>query len=63
MILMESVPDGEKLADGTVIATPGHSLKDFVRIGQYLRSINVAARRFTKRMKATAFFCWRISAT
>ena len=34
-ILMEAVPDGH------VIATPGHSLHDFVRIGAYLRSIGL----------------------
>jgi len=32
IILMEAVPDGSPMA------TPGHSLRDFVRIGAYLRS-------------------------
>lgn len=32
IILMEAVPDG------SAMATPGHSLRDFVRIGTYLRS-------------------------
>lgn len=35
VLLMEAVPDGE------TIATPGHSLHDFVRIGAYLRSIGL----------------------
>ncbi len=37
VILMEAVPDGH------AIATPGHSLKDFIRISAYLRSIGVSA--------------------
>src|SRR5688500_9094396 len=37
VILMEAVPDG------SAIATPGHSLLDYVRISAYLRSIVVAA--------------------
>lgn len=37
VILMESVPDGN------AIATPGHRLQDFVRIGAYLRGIGLCA--------------------
>ncbi|MBI4031480.1 MAG: phosphotransferase [Proteobacteria bacterium] len=35
VILMEAVPDGSGMA------TPGHSLHDFIRIGAYLRSIGL----------------------
>jgi aminoglycoside/choline kinase family phosphotransferase len=34
-ILMDTVPDG------VAIATPGHSMSDFIRIGTYLRSIGI----------------------
>lgn len=37
IVLMEAVPDGESFA------TPGHSLRDFARIGAYLRDIGVNA--------------------
>ena len=37
VILMEAVPDGN------AIATPGHSLLDYVRLSAYLRSIGVSA--------------------
>ena len=36
-ILMESVPDG------SAIATPGHNMLDFVRIGAYLRALGLQA--------------------
>lgn len=36
-ILMEAVPDGES------IATPGHALRDYIRIGAYLRSLGMRA--------------------
>lgn len=38
-ILMEAVPDGSP------IATPGHRLSDFVRIGDYLRGMGLCAPR------------------
>lgn len=34
-ILMEAVPDGEAMA------TPGHALRDYIRIGNYLRGIGL----------------------
>lgn len=34
-LLMEAVPDGER------IATPGHALRDYIRIGAYLRGIGL----------------------
>ena len=37
VILMEAVPDGSPMA------TPGHSMLDFVRLSAYLRSIGLAA--------------------
>ncbi len=37
IVLMESVPDNE------AFATPGHSLRDFSRIGAYLRTIGINA--------------------
>lgn len=36
-ILMEAVPDGEGFA------TPGHALRDYIRIGVYLRSLGLRA--------------------
>ena len=35
VILMEAVPDGEG------IATPGHALRDYIRIGNYLRGLGL----------------------